>query len=436
METGLYLFDKKDFVRGQKTSGYSFLTLAERTKGQFTKEEIDRAEKAIVLHKNLGYPSYQEFFRLVQKRYVIDCPITVDDIKLAIHIYGPSNAMKKGKTTSKRSSRTNIEDQIKLPISIKERNKNVTLGLDFMYVNGIMFLHSISRKFKFRTVEVFYGKRKLKAAETLVSINKIINVYKARGLNVIQIDVDMEFKSLENQLLPIKLNMAAADEHVSDVERSIRTIKEGTRTLLHDMPFDYYHQQLVAGCVQSVVKTLNSTPKRGGLSDILSPSTLITGRPPPDYDTITKLSFGEYVEVKENNNFKNSMEQRTVGALAMYPSGNAQGTWYFWSLESGKTIHRKQWERMPITNEVIQRVNQLGWNNRQRQIGGNFKYSKGLEEQPDSSSTEAESENDDDEENVSTGSTNSSQQSIDESLGEVLGKEYPSDDESNAQDDT
>ena len=91
---------------------------------------------------------------------------------------------------------------------------------------------------------------------------------------------------------------------------------------------------------------------------------------------MTKLSFGEYIEIKEASGFKNSMKQRTIGALAMYPSGNTQGTWYFWSLESGKTVHRKQWEKLPITNEVIQRVNQLGADNSQRSTGGNFKYTK------------------------------------------------------------
>ena len=93
------------------------------------------------------------------------------DIKLAIHIYGPNNAMRKGKKTSKRSSCIKIEDQMKLPMSTKERHKNVTLGVDFLYVNGIMFLHSISRKFKFRTIEIFYGKCKLRTADTLRSIN-------------------------------------------------------------------------------------------------------------------------------------------------------------------------------------------------------------------------------------------------------------------------
>ena len=131
-----------------------------------------------------------------------------------------------------------------MPLSIKERYRDVMLGIEFLYIYiyGIMFLHSISRKFKFRTIEVFFGKRKLKAVDTLQSIKKIIGIHKAQNLNVIQIDTDMEFKSLESQLLPIKINVAAANEHVSDVEQSIRTIKEGTRTLLHGMPYKYYHR--------------------------------------------------------------------------------------------------------------------------------------------------------------------------------------------------
>ena len=92
------------------------------------------------------------------------------------------------------------------------------MGIDFLYINGIMFLHSISRKFKCRTTKVFFGKRKLKAVDTLQSIKKIIGIYKAQKLNIIQIDTDMEFKSLGSQLLSIRLDVAAANEHVSDVE--------------------------------------------------------------------------------------------------------------------------------------------------------------------------------------------------------------------------
>ena len=100
----LYLFDRTSYVTTERTSRYSFLTLAERSENQFSKSEVDRARTGMKLHKSLGYPNYQEFFRLIQKRYINNCPVTVDDAKLAIHIFGPSGAMIKGKTTNKKSS--------------------------------------------------------------------------------------------------------------------------------------------------------------------------------------------------------------------------------------------------------------------------------------------------------------------------------------------
>ena len=54
-------------------------------------------------------------------------------------------------------------------------------------------------------------------------------MYHARGIHVNQINTDNEFECIRNNILPINLNVVAAEEHVGDVERSIRTLKEGTR---------------------------------------------------------------------------------------------------------------------------------------------------------------------------------------------------------------
>ena len=85
-----------------------------------------------------------------------------------------------------------------------------------------------------------------------------------------------------------------------------------------------------------MVKTLNNNPKSGGLLDVLSPITLITGFPPPDYKAITNLSFSEYVEVMQASGFRNSMQQRTTGALALYPS--AKSNW--WEFQICKRFSR------------------------------------------------------------------------------------------------
>ena len=46
----------------------------------------------------------------------------------------------------------------------------------------------------------------------------------------------------------------------------------------------------------------------------------------------------------------------TVGALALRPTGNRQGGYYFFSLYSGRRIHRTHWTVLPMTEEVKNRL--------------------------------------------------------------------------------
>ena len=45
------------------------------------------------------------------------------------------------------------------------------------------------------------------------------------------------------------------------------------------------------------------------------------------------------------------------------------------SLETGKRIHRHGWIVLPITKEVLLRVNYLGKKQKQSRVASNFKYS-------------------------------------------------------------
>ena len=100
----------------------------------------------------------------------------------------------------------------------------------------------------------------------------------------------------------------------------------------------------------------NAFPPKDGISDTMSPRTIVTGLT-LDYDQHCQYAFGEYVQAHEEHD--NSMKTRTVGTLAMRPTGNAQGSYYFLSLDSGKIINRLRATRLPMPNEVIARVHLL-----------------------------------------------------------------------------
>ena len=76
--------------------------------------------------------------------------------------------------------------------------------------------------------------------------------------------------------------------------------------------------------------------------------------------TISPNSFLTLVEGNKANFTKREVDQaRTTGAIALYPSSNPQGSWYFMSLNTGKRIHRYQWTILPVSKDVLSRVESI-----------------------------------------------------------------------------
>jgi hypothetical protein len=81
----------------------------------------------------------------------------------------------------------------------------------------------------------------------------------------------------------------------------------------------------------------------------------MTGRANPDYNEL-KLEFGLYVQIFEDNTPSNTTTSRNTGAIALNPTGNAQGDYFFMSLVTGKRLSRHQWTKIPMTNAVTSAV--------------------------------------------------------------------------------
>ena len=77
---------------------------------------------------------------------------------------------------------------------------------------------------------------------------------------------------------------------------------------------------MIMGCVNHVIKNDNNIISLSGSSLELPPTTIVTGIPPPNYEAIMTLKFGDYVQVFEGTT--NTNKSRTQGAIALYPSGN------------------------------------------------------------------------------------------------------------------
>ena len=91
----------------------------------------------------------------------------------------------------------------------------------------------------------------------------------------------------------------------------------------------------------------------------MAPGEFIGGRV-IDFNKHCRASFGSYVQTHEENYPKNSMQSRTLGAITLGPDSSARGGYYFMNLNTGKRIHRRNWTDLPMPDEVIKRVEQLG----------------------------------------------------------------------------
>jgi len=97
--------------------------------------------------------------------------------------------------------------------------------MDYLYAQGISFHHSISKNYKFRTIEPLRGKKKPNNNDVSSQSKLTINVYQSRKNIIKQVNADNKFSNINEILRPISVNIVGAFEHVGDIERSNRTIK-------------------------------------------------------------------------------------------------------------------------------------------------------------------------------------------------------------------
>jgi predicted component of type VI protein secretion system len=113
--------------------------------------------------------------------------------------------------------------------------------------------------------------------------------------------MDGEFEPMRRNLadLGIALNEAARDEHVGDIEQFIQTVKERMRAIYNTLPFNNMPVRIIIEMAKhAMIYWLDAFPHPNGVSDTLSPRTIITGQT-IDFNRHCKYEFGQYVQTHE-----------------------------------------------------------------------------------------------------------------------------------------
>ena len=346
-DRGLYYSDLRD-----DAISLNIIDTVDNNKSKFSALDRKRADRARELQDTLNVTT-KEMLSIIDNNHLPNCPVTRDDIKVAELIHGPSLVGLKGKTV--RRSEEHVRVKISPLPPIMEKYLRVSLSADIMFVNGVRFFLTIARHLQFATCEMI-GNAKI--ATIVSSVGQVTKIYSKRGFTVDNINMDIQFEPARTELESLKLNtnFVSRDEHVPEIERFIRTVKERVRGIQCTLPFKRYPARLTAELVMTQIFYWNALPKSTGVSPSLSPRAIVTGLQ-INY-AHCQLRFGKYVQTHEETN-NDTGKERTTGAIALRPSGNQQGGYRFYSLTTGKVIRRNRWTALPMPNEVVDRVHKL-----------------------------------------------------------------------------
>jgi hypothetical protein len=177
-----------------------------------------------------------------------------------------------------------------IPKHIMERHQDVTLCIDLMCINKTPFLGTISQHIKFGTIEVVKSRHH---KGLLPAIKNVKRLCALRGFRVRHCHVDNEFEGMRHEPLELgmQLNVVAKAEHVPEIERHVRTIKERTLCVHNTVPFKRMPARMTIEMAHASVFWLNMFPASDGVSGDLSPRALIVGMK-LDCNKHCRLEFG------------------------------------------------------------------------------------------------------------------------------------------------
>ena len=246
------------FPKNPGDTDQAFVVTVADKKSSHTVKGYKRATLARRLQNIIGRPSARRFKELVDNNLIPNCPITGQDILAAEDIFGPNLGSLKGKTTHRKPTPV-AHTNIPVPPTILQFHSQVSLCVDIMFINKLPFLITISKNLRFGTIDFLPNRQE---PTILKSLRTTIQMYHSRGFQVLECLGDPEFEPLRDALthVAVSLNTASAGEHVPDIERYIRTVKDHVRSTYNSLPFRKIPPRMIIELASHAVFWLNMFP--------------------------------------------------------------------------------------------------------------------------------------------------------------------------------
>ena len=192
----------------------------------------------------LAHLTDDKFKLMVSQGTLRNCDVTPVDISNANAIFGPYLPGLRGRTVREKPKRVDPQ-YTQIPRDFYRLHKFVTLVADVMFVNSVPFMVTQSQDIHMPTAKVLPNR---KAPVLGRAITNICRHYCRGGFVVRLVLMDMEFDKIKEDLTAVEDNTTATWEHLGEIERAIRFVKEQLRcvvSFMRDAGFKYYHLSLI-----------------------------------------------------------------------------------------------------------------------------------------------------------------------------------------------
>lgn len=299
--------------------------------------------------------------RNVRANAFLNCDITIDDINRGKDINGKAVPELKGKMKRKEPQcRAKV---LRQPLPSPLQDVSLHIFVDIVYINKLVFFISKTKAVNYIKVTALKSRSMTQLIDAMIDH---IDLYEMQGLEISGVhgDYEFQFSDFERSVRSSLLHKYAKEEHVGFIENCNKMFKERGHAITNGIPYQYYLKLMIISLAEHIVDLLNSFLSKHSVSETMGPAEIVEGTTKIDLKQ-NRLPYGAYAQVWIGT--KNNMTECCIPGIALRAS-NRKGGFYFMSLYSGKRIHSYIWEELPISDEIIERVEQLAIEQKQPKL--------------------------------------------------------------------
>ena len=342
-EGGLYICDLTPIST-------ALITTVADNKTQHSKREVIAATEARLLQERLANPPDNKMSQAIANGNIVNAKILPADIVRAQAIYGPNTHALQGRTV------TRTADPFPVPQESSRDTSPQSVYIDVFMANGVSFLITVAKPLEHILATCIESRD---TATLRKAVRTHLAFYSSRRIPtpILYSDNEGGIVALQSELAGsgIQLITSGPGMHVHVVERAIRYIKEGVRSVHAGLPYAC-PRAIFKHLIPFVALRLNIFPS-STRTDKLSAFQLVYNRS-ADAKRDCHLTFGGMYHITCKDR-AHTMAVRTVAAIGVGQIPNGTGTCMFFTIDRHSIVAANHFVALPFTADMIRHMNRL-----------------------------------------------------------------------------